>query len=71
MKPAEAREWAELLLPVVIGLIIAGTGGWTSERWNTALAVMGIGPAMRLSYERGYGTYNPALREPPGSEPNL
>ena len=31
MRSSEAREWAELLLPVIIGLIIAGTGGWTSE----------------------------------------
>ncbi|MEB3301985.1 MAG: hypothetical protein VKN56_08450 [Cyanobacteriota bacterium] len=64
MKNAEARAWAELLLPVAIGLAIAGTGGWTAERWNTAMAVMGLGPAMRMGYERGYGTYNPALRKP-------
>lgn len=60
----ETRAWAELLLPIAIGLAIAGTGGWTAERWNTAMAVMGLGPAMRMGYERGYGTYNPDLREP-------
>lgn len=65
MKSSEARAWAELLLPVLVGLAIAGTGGWSAERWNTAMAVMGLGPAVKLGYERGYGTYNPALREPP------
>jgi hypothetical protein len=60
----EARAWAELLMPIVIGLTIAGTGGWTAERWNTAMAVMGLGPAVKLGYERGYSTYNPSLREP-------
>lgn len=69
MSSLEARAWAELLLPVVIGLAIAGSGGWTAERWATALATMGLGGAQRLGYERGYATYNPALREPPGSEP--
>jgi len=60
----EARAWAELLMPVIIGLAIAGTGGWTAERWNTAMAVMGLGPAVKLGYEKGYATYNPSLREP-------
>ena len=60
----ETRAWIELLMPLAIGLAIAGTGGWTAERWNTAMAVMGLGPAMRMGYERGYSTYNPDLREP-------
>ena len=51
-------------MPIAIGLTIAGTGGWTAERWNTAMAVMGLGPAVKLGYERGYSTYNPSLREP-------
>ena len=51
-------------MPVIIGLTIAGTGGWTAERWNTAMAVMGLGPAVKLGYEKGYATYNPSLREP-------
>ena len=39
MKNAEARAWAELLLPVAIGLAIAGTGGWSVDRWLAALPV--------------------------------
>lgn len=65
MKATEARAWTELLLPVVIGLAIAGTGGWSTDRWATALAVMGLGGAKRLGFEQGYATYNPDLREPP------
>jgi hypothetical protein len=53
-----------LLLPVVVGLIYAGTGGWSAERWNTALAVMGLSVAKR-SYDQGYWTENPELRKPP------
>ena len=53
-----------LIVPVAIGLIYAGTGGWTAERWNTALAVMGLSVAKR-SYDEGYTTYNPDLRQPP------
>lgn len=68
MKSSEARAWAELLLPVAMGLAIAGTGGWSSERWAWGLTVMGYGPAMKIqgqaSYQRGYWTLNPALREP-------
>lgn len=69
MRSTEARAWAELLLPVAVGLAIAGTGGWSVDRWLAALPVMGLGGAQRLGYERGFATYNPALREPPGSEP--
>lgn len=65
MKSTEARAWAELLLPVAIGLAIAGTGGWSVDRWLAALPVMGLGGAQRLGFEKGYGTYNPSLREPP------
>lgn len=60
----QLRAWAELLLPIAIGLTIAGTGGWTAERWNTAMAVMGLGPAVKMGYEKGYATYNPDLRGP-------
>lgn len=50
MTSSESRAWAELLLPVVIGLAIAGTGGWTAERWNTAIALIGLSTAVRLGY---------------------
>lgn len=52
-----------LILPVLIGLLYAGTGGWTAERWNGALAIMGLGAAGRAGYERGYWTVNPDLRD--------
>jgi hypothetical protein len=55
---------ASLLLPVVIGLLYAGTGGWSAERWNGALAMMGLGAAARGGYERGFNTFNPELRQP-------
>jgi hypothetical protein len=55
---------AALLMPVAIGLLYAGTGGWSAERWNGALAIMGLGAAGRVGYERGYTTYNPELRKP-------
>jgi len=55
---------ASLFVPVLIGLIYAGTGGWTAERWNAALAIMGLGGAARMGYEKGYGTFNPDLRHP-------
>jgi hypothetical protein len=51
-----------LIIPVIIGLLYAGTGNWTAERWNGALAIMGLGAAARGGYERGYNTYNPDLR---------
>lgn len=53
-----------LILPVLIGLLYAGTGGWTAERWSTALVVMGIGPVAKMNYDRGYKTYNPNLTDP-------
>jgi hypothetical protein len=49
-----------LILPVLIGLLYAGTGDWTAERWNGALAIMGIG----AGFKAGYNTYNPELRSP-------
>jgi hypothetical protein len=55
---------ASLILPVLIGLLYAGTGGWSAERWNGALAIMGLGAAAKGGYERGYATYNPELRTP-------
>ena len=55
---------ASLIIPVLIGLLYAGTGGWSAERWNGALAIMGLGAAARGGYERGYATYNPGLRSP-------
>lgn len=58
---------AALLMPVAIGLLYAGTGGWSAERWNGALAIMGLGAAGRVGYERGYTTYNPELRKPVSS----
>jgi hypothetical protein len=72
MKSQEAREWIQLLLPVLVGFAIAGTGGWATDRWLAALPVMGLGPASKFAeqkgelrgYERGFNTYNPALREP-------
>jgi hypothetical protein len=57
-----------LIIPVLIGLLYAGTGSWTAERWNGALAIMGLGAAARGGYERGYNTFNPDLRTP-GSRP--
>lgn len=77
MKSAEARAWFEMLIPILIGLAIAGTGGWSADRWATALAIMGLGVSKRVGqvegdargYERGFNTYNPALREPANSEP--
>ena len=55
---------AALFIPVLIGLIYAGTGGWTESRWTGALAIMGLGGAARAGFERGFQTYNPALRDP-------
>jgi hypothetical protein len=51
---------ASLFVPILIGLIYAGTGGWSAERWNGALAIMGIG----AGFKAGYQTYNPDLRAP-------
>jgi hypothetical protein len=55
---------ATVILTTLIGLLYAGTGGWTAERWSTALAIMGIGAGTRAGFERGYATYNPDLRQP-------
>lgn len=55
---------AACLLPVLIGLLYAGTGGWSAERWNGALAIMGLGAAARGGYEKGFNTLNPNLRNP-------
>jgi hypothetical protein len=52
-----------LILPVLIGLLYAGTGNWSAERWNGALAIMGLGGAAKMGYEKGFGTYNPELRQ--------
>jgi hypothetical protein len=54
-----------VILPMLIGLLYAGTGNWTAERWNGALAIMGLGPAMKVGYERGYNTFNPELHREP------
>ena len=55
---------AALFLPVLIGLLYAGTGGWTAERWNGALAIMGMGGALKAGFSSGYNTYNPNLHRP-------
>jgi hypothetical protein len=59
---------AGLLIPVIIGLLYAGTGNWSAERWNGALAIMGLGAAARGGYERGYNTYNPELHKSPARD---
>jgi hypothetical protein len=56
---------ASLILPMLIGLLYAGTGNWSAERWNGALAIMGLGAAAKTGFVTGYRTYNPELR-PPG-----
>lgn len=55
---------ASLIAPMLIGLLYAGTGGWSAERWNGALAIMGLGAAGRVGYEKGFNTFNPGLRRP-------
>lgn len=55
---------AALILPFLIGLIYAGTGGWTSERWTVALSIMGYSVMGKSAYERGLNTYNPKIRSP-------
>lgn len=52
-----------MIVPVAVGLLYAGTGGWTAERWNGALAIMGLGGGV-AAYRTGYKTYNPELRAP-------
>jgi hypothetical protein len=61
---------ASVILPVLIGLLYAGTGSWTAERWNGALAIMNLGAAMKVGYERGYNTFNPELHREPYSLPH-
>lgn len=53
-----------LILPVLIGLLYAGSGGWTAERWNGALAIMGLGASAKAGFVKGFGTYNPDLHRP-------
>jgi hypothetical protein len=60
---------ASVILPMLIGLLYAGTGNWTAERWNAALAIMGIGAGAKAGYERGYNTFNPDLHREPYLEP--
>jgi hypothetical protein len=55
---------ASLFVPVLIGLLYAGTGNWSAERWNGALAIMGLGAAAKGGYEKGFATFNPDLRAP-------
>jgi hypothetical protein len=55
---------AALFIPVLVGLLYAGTGGWTAERWNGALAIMGMGGALKAGFSSGYNTYNPNLHRP-------
>lgn len=62
--PFRGQIDAALVLPALIGLLYAGTGNWSAERWNGALAIMGLGAAARSGYEKGYSTYNPQLRDP-------
>lgn len=63
-----------LILPILIGMLYAGTGNWTAERWNGALAIMGLGAAGKAGYETGYGkgynTYNPDLKRTYKSQGN-
>ena len=64
MTNSDAVEWFDRLLPVAVGLAIAGTGGWSVDRWLAALPVMGISAARQAGYEKGYATFNPNLRGP-------
>lgn len=57
-----------VIVPVLVGLLYAGTGGWSAERWNGALAIMGLGAAGRAGYQSGYFTYNPQLRPGPSRD---
>jgi hypothetical protein len=50
-----------VLIPVAVGLLYAGTGNWSESRWTGALAIMGMGPAAKMGYERGYWTENPGI----------
>lgn len=59
---------AGLIIPVLVGLLYAGTGNWSAERWNGALAIMGLGGALKagrvVGFSEGYNTYNPELHQP-------
>lgn len=55
-----------LLIPVAVGILYAATGNWSAERWNGALAIMGLGASARAGYQSGFYTFNPQLR-PPGA----
>ena len=61
MKASEFEQWATILVPIIVGLLIAATGGWTSERWAWGLTVMGYGPVAKLKYSQGFWTVNPQL----------
>jgi hypothetical protein len=50
-----------VLIPVAVGILYAGTGNWSESRWTGALAIMGLGPATKMGYERGYWTENPEI----------
>lgn len=63
MQFPKLRPDLAMLVPVAVGLLYAGTGGWTAERWNGALAIMGL-PTMAAAYSKGYNTLNPNLRMP-------
>lgn len=61
MKPSEFEQWATMLVPIIVGLLIAATGNWTTDRWAWGLAVMGYGPVAKMKYSQGYWTVNPKL----------
>jgi hypothetical protein len=52
------------IIPIGLGLLYAGTGGWTERRWETALLIMGYSAANKVGFMRGYWTDNPAFRRP-------
>jgi hypothetical protein len=56
------------VLPILIGVLYAGSGGWTERRWETALLIMGYSAANKVGYMRGYWTDNPAFRRRPGDD---
>jgi hypothetical protein len=56
------------VLPILIGVLYAGTGGWSERRWETALLIMGYSAANKVGYMRGYWTDNPAFHRRPGDD---
>jgi hypothetical protein len=56
------------ILPILIGVLYAGSGGWSERRWETALLIMGYSAANKVGYMRGYWTDNPAFRRRPGDD---